>query len=773
MSEFGEGDSRRPFLVNGERLGSEIEGVQAGGGDKFHPRTAEEAREHLLPQISSAVIAAQSLPDRLRADRVYIEAELLPNYLAASYYPEALFNRIDAVPVGSRIATGELRTATKSAESPTRRLILAISPAGLATLNTLAATGGRGTSERQAIEEFKKLESIGLSSASGREVAPDGEMHPWEAVLHPRELVNGAQVPLGPQSMRKWYDLVREFGGTARDDLTRVVGGLTFSPVVAPSEVLDELRRFNPLRAIRPMPQFRPFPSSGPRAAPSAVSAPPSTTPLATSHRVAVFDCGLDGGPHSSFFPVGPQDLTGEPVDPDGQMHGTGVAGAAMYGLLWPGDVAAPAPLPVEHFRIHPPDDPHDFNVYSVLDQVIATVTGGDFTLVNLSYGPDVCVEDDVEPDRWTSELDQLAYEKNVLFVVAAGNNGEVTVVAGADRVQAPSDMANGLAVGSCTAASPDRPWERAPYSAVGPGRPGNRVQPAVVQFGGIDTAPFPVLTTSGQLLSNCGTSFAAPLVVHALSELAVSLGSEADPNSLRALAVHFAEPHRAFRQKVAEVGHGRARLSLLGALDCEPQEVHVLYRDTIERGQVLSYKLPVPPGCTDRVAMKITCSYFSPVEPAEASEYTRASLGMTLRPNQFVYGFTDPTTSKSQPLDLRTAEAHARVAAGDKISAAPVAKMMNRLEVANEAKQREAGKWETVRSQVIGFKGPDLDGAILELSYLARRAGALDNDPPELSFAMVVSIQERNSADFYDRARAEFDVLTPVASSVSATVAT
>ena len=64
MSELGEGDPRRPFLVNGERLGSEIEGVQAGGGDKFHPRTAEEAREHLLPQISSAVIAAPWLKSK-------------------------------------------------------------------------------------------------------------------------------------------------------------------------------------------------------------------------------------------------------------------------------------------------------------------------------------------------------------------------------------------------------------------------------------------------------------------------------------------------------------------------------------------------------------------------------------------------------------------------------------------------------------------------------------------------------------------------------------
>jgi hypothetical protein len=773
MSELGDAGQRRPLLVNGERLGSEIEAVQAGGGEKFHPRTADEARQHLLPQISVAVATAQALPDRLRAERLYVEAELLPNYLAASYYPEALFNRIDALPVGSRIATGELRTAARSAESPTRRLILAISPAGLARLNALAATGGQGTSERQAAEDFKKLESITLSTASGRELAPDGEMHPWEAVLHPRELINGSQVPLGAEAMRKWYDLVREFGGRAREDLTRVVGGLTFSPVAAPAEVLEELRRFNPLRAIRPMPQFRPFPASGPRAVPAGVVAPPSTTPSATSHRVAVFDCGLDGGPHSAFFPAPPQELTGQPVDPDGQMHGTGVAGAAMYGLLWPGDIAAPPPLPVDHFRIHPPDDPHDFNVYSVLDQIVATVAGGDFTLVNLSYGPDVCVEDDVEPDRWTSELDQLAYEKNVLFVVAAGNNGEMTAIAGADRVQAPSDMANGLAVGSCSAAPPDKPWERAPYSAVGPGRPGNQVQPAVVQFGGIETAPFPVLTASGQLLSNCGTSFAAPLVVHALSELAVSLHSEADPNSLRAIAVHFAEPHRAFRQKVAEVGHGRARLSLLGALDCEPNEVHVLYRDTIERGQVLSYKLPIPSGCTDKVAMKITCSYFSPVEPAEASEYTRASLGMTLRPNQFVYGFTDPTTSKSQPLDLRTPEAHARIAAGDKISAAPVAKLMSRLEVANEAKQREAGKWETVRSHGLGFRGEDLDGPVLELSYLARRAGALDNDPPDLSFAMVVSIRERDSTDLYDRARAEFHVLNPVTVDVSSTVTT
>lgn len=79
---------RRPLLVNGERLRVDVTPSRAGGGDKFEPQSVGTARSTLLPMIRIAQAGGRALPSALRADgRLYIEARLLPNYLAASYFP--------------------------------------------------------------------------------------------------------------------------------------------------------------------------------------------------------------------------------------------------------------------------------------------------------------------------------------------------------------------------------------------------------------------------------------------------------------------------------------------------------------------------------------------------------------------------------------------------------------------------------------------------------------------------------------------------------------
>ena len=114
-----------------------------------------------------------------------------------------------------------------------------------------------------------------------------------------------------------------------------------------------------------------------------------------------------------------------------------------------------------------------------MLDRIKEEVEQKGHRIVNLSLGPTLAVEEDMEPNRWTSELDHLAWERDVLFVVAAGNDGEADRATGLHRVQVPADMANGMAVGACDAPSPDAPWARAPYSSMGPGRHGSRVHQA------------------------------------------------------------------------------------------------------------------------------------------------------------------------------------------------------------------------------------------------------------------------------------------------------
>lgn len=766
----GRPNRERPLLIHGEALRVDVNAPRVGGGDKYEPRTPEEARAILLPQIRSVIAETQALDQGLRAtDRLYVEARLLPNYIAASEFPASLLSQIGATPVGSRADRATYETRNQEREAGARRLILAVDDTGLDNLAALIESGGRGRTEQQAFAEIRKLDEVALPSPERiilGSVEATTEATTWEAVLNPVTFFGQEPVPLDQETLEKWFTLVDQVGGVFYRDFVRRVGGLTFTPVKIAPEMRIEVARFNPLRAIRPMPGIRPLPAVGLRGVNRALP-PRNFAPVASSHKVAVFDGGIGtNGRPSPFFPMPALDLTPEPPNPSYLAHGTGVTGAAMYGLVHPGDTAGSPPLPVDSFRVVPaPNVPYDLEAYWILDQIKEAVVQGEYRIVNLSLGPSLAVEDQMEPNRWTCELDQLAWENDVLFVVAAGNDGAADQSLGLHRVQVPADMANGLAVGSCDVPSPEIPWTRAEYSSMGPGRQGNRIQPVGVQFGGVPGREFPLLAADGTFLESTGTSFAAPLVTHALAELATRL-RDPHPSVLRAFAVHFAERPRHYIKLQNEVGHGRLPLSFEDDLVCDPGELQVLYSDEITRGQILGYQIPVPTGNTGPLEVRITLAYASPVEPTQPTEYTRASLDLTFRPNQQLYRFTPPKGDKDKPVDLDIASdaAYSLLTNGWTQSQVPVAKSLGANGRLSENLLRGYGKWETIRSARTSLRSGEANAPQLEISYLGRRGGGLDASPPAVPFALLIGVRDTSGAtDLYDRARAQFAALKPI----------
>ncbi len=766
------GRTARRLLLNGEALRFEVEPAPTGGGPKYNPFSPEEAREWLLPQIRSTRADIAALPSFLRAaDRVYVEAKLLPNYLAPTYYPEALLGFIGATPVGSRADTGLLRTASRQQLSGTRRLILAIDEPSLSRLEQLVDAHDAGRSAQQAFEQIRRFEELAPPAVNTVLRSPptahagNDEASVWEAVLHPRAVRSGEPLPIDEATLDLWTALVESSGGTVHRDYVRRVGGLTFMPVRATALQALGLARFNPLRVLRPMPAIRPRPRFGLRSA-TAVLPPAVPEPVADVTTVAVFDGGVHDPDRRGLFPLPVIDLTPESVDPEDVQHGTGVTGAVLYGLLRSGDQAGQPPLPVESFRVTPaPYVPGDLDGYWILDRIRETLQDGKHRLVNLSLGPTMAVEDDMEPNRWTAELDQLAWERDIVFVVAAGNDGNQDQATGLHRVQVPADMANAVSVGACDVAAPNTPWARAPYSSMGPGRPGGRTQPLGVQFGGVDDRMFDVLRADGTFLEATGTSFAAPIVTHALADLTTRL-PRVNSCILRAFAVHFAERHRAFKARRDEFGFGRLPLSFADALNSTADEVHVLFVDQIGRGDVLGYHLPLPAAFAGAAKMSVTLAYASPVEPSQPTEYTSASLELTLRPHRNMFRFSPPAGSADEPrvVDLTSAEARDLLTQGWRNGQEPVTKTLSSSATLNEADLRDAGKWETLRHHRIGFAAGEIDGARLELRYLARRAGALDGSPTEVPFAILVSVSDPSkNGTLYDDVTAQFAALRPV----------
>jgi hypothetical protein len=745
----------------------------AGFGPKFHPWTADEARTALRPQIVALESAFRDLAPALRGDRLVVEATVVPNYIAASYFPQRLFDEADLVVLGSRPVRAPYRTeGGEERQQLTKTLIVGATFQSLTRLDQLASEDQPTRREARLQEDFRPLQDLHL--AADTEVVRDAPeaTELYEAVLHPEWNAHRREVgPASSATFDKWVTFIESLGGHVVDRYRRAVGGLTFVPIVLDHSQILQAAAFNPLRVLRPMPKMRPLPPTPLRSAgrPAAIPSPEPTP--SSNERVAVFDGGWDRSCHLTAPFTTIHDLTPEPEHAESVEHGSLVTAATLFGNV---DATLPLPRPafyVDHYRVLPvPPAEQDLDLNWVLDRIVETVRSSGHRLVNLSLGPYLPV-DDAEPHRWTSELDQLAVEREVLFVVAVGNNGDGDPAAGLNRVQVPGDMANGLAVGACTDGQADG-WTRAPYSAVGPGRQGARVKPTGVAFGGDGAAnPYIGVGAGGDWYEAHGTSFAAPLVTHSVGVLLPEVstrGSSVD--FLRAMAVHFAEPTEL---PVEEVGHGRFRSDLTESLDCAPESVTVLYRDTLRRGEVVGFPIPMPDDVAGNVGLRWTLAITSPVDPADAAEYTLAGVELQFRPHARNIIFTAPDNSGTVVvnIDRDVARATALLREGYRPGENAATRAGRRVRV-SEFSRRDEGKWETLIHARDRLRAPSLLRPRLDLSYFARSRGLLvDASAPDLDVTMIVSIDARPGSDVYDRVRALYPVLTPVAVPIQARI--
>lgn len=763
---------RRPVLAGGELLAEDLERV-GGGGAPYHPQSFERTVALLTPQIEALRSATSDLPIEMRGERIVFEAKVLPNYLANSHFPKELFAEANLVPVGTRGSVGDYRTRTRDPESrSTKTYLVAGNERSIETVDELLhGEVPNRPAARKAREFLRQFDLIRLPPSEETVRVPaelSEEQITFEAVIHPS--IN-AQGRLSEDEWRsvlgKWRDLVRSLGGELAEDYIRTIKDLTFTPVRLPRDAVDAVGEFNPLRAIRPMPSVRPAPGGPFRVVATAEPGPeppPDDAPR-SSTRVAVFDGGVDDQIASLAPFVRYTDLTGQPANADAVAHGTLVTSTLLYGTI---DGAAPLLTPdvsVDHFRVFPvPPGQMDLDLYWILDRISEQVVGGTHRIINLSLGPDHCVDDDEEPHAWTARLDELAEQHDVLFISAVGNNGELDSAIGADRVQAPADMVNGIGVGACTAAPPSSPWARAPYSAVGPGRPGCRVQPIGVAFGGVDGQALRGLIPGNVIGEACGTSFAAPTAAHALSSLAAAIGSVGeDPQVLRAFAVHFAEaPDPAAYE---QVGYGRLPARFDGLLECGPNQAIVVYRDTINRGQALALPFPVPePEVRGRmVRLRWTIAFAAPTDPKDPVDYTQAGLEVAFRPHAETRDFRHPDTGESKTVNVRTHSSTATrlLRDGFDLSALPKARPAERARHETE-RRRDEGKWETIMSFGARKRARSLMRPQATLVYLAREEGSLASAPP-LEFTMILSIEAPRDVELYDAVRSRYQVLSPL----------
>lgn len=392
------------------------------------------------------------------------------------------------------------------------------------------------------------------------------------------------------------------------------------------------------------------------------VDAPSETAPV-----ICVVDSGvLEGHPllepaivseKSRSFPtsLGPP-VPAPPVDQAG--HGTQVTGVALYG-----DVAASAiakkftpTLRIINARMLDDNNELDPERMPLLREVVEHVRD-DCRVLNLSFGLE---HHQGFLSLHAAELDALAREFGVLFVVSSGNVhprerfGEAIpnpaypefLVNDGWKVRSPAEALNVLTVGGITSDGDPHP-PRGHHQPIAPKRSPSPfacsggikgvLKPELVELAGnlafdavskrwIDNDPgLRIATTNpkfatGSLLGfTYGTSLAAPRVAH-LAALILERYPHASPNLLRALLVQSGshpegvgdwKPQQAMRL----CGFGVP--SLDRALYCRPQRVTLYHEGSIDPDDVQLFQVPVPKEFAKtrgRKTITVTIAYDPPV---------------------------------------------------------------------------------------------------------------------------------------------------------------
>lgn len=774
----------RPPLGGGEAYAHEIAFPKSQSpAEPFW--TFESVADVVRPQIEELRARAEQLSaEQLGSEpRVIVKAATLPNFLAASHYPEDFFRATGLLPVGSRSSTGTRRLpkASDEPDQPAKTFLLSADTEALGRLQGVYESPMDFESARADALKFSGFSLEGfedvLKMGTG-ELPPEVEdQFSFEAILHPQLISPGEVDPVAGQRVREEFDgYVESLGGAVNSEFARFEGNMWYLPVLLPREpaVLGAVASFTQLRVLRPTPTFRGLRSRGEaigEVEPLIDGLPP------VERRIALFDGGVDVEGLGLGNWVTEHHLTDRPRLTAHHEHGVGVTSAALFGSL-DSDCDPPSPhTPVDHFRIWPLPRglSMDAELPWVLEQIEAIVALGQHKIFVITLAPGLTAEDS-EPHLWTATLDRLAFDNDVLFVVAAGNEGELAD--GLNRILVPADLINGLSVGSCSSESGLA--VRDSYSCVGPGRPGAMTAPTGVQFGGnLDARAFAALEPDGDVGTCEGTSYSAPLVARGCAELDALLDGTSSANLLRTLAVHRAERPSEKQAKEEgsssrEVGYGRLPASYLASFEHRPNEVTIVYDGLVRRKPMLAVEIPVPEDIylsePNRLfTMRWTLGFFARVEPSNPVDYSSAGIKVVFRPHRAKFKYTNKKGESFGPIDVEK-EPGVGIVFEEEHDAkrAEYADTAEQSGVAPEVIQRQYhGKWEGVARMDKRMQGKSLLDPRLDFHMLTREAGGLLKEADSLRYALAVSVIAPTGVDLYERTVAEAELLTPLTTSI------
>ncbi len=762
-------DSPRLILAKGEEYVEPTEKGHGGNSPTF-PRTFDEARDRLYQNVSQTLEKLAALPD---TDRVKNESTVCvrmnPSFTAKSYDPIILSaGNSPFREVGSRVFRQKIAGTPESAKTKkaiddghefinSRLVFLQGEEEGFQKLlSRLERSTGAHTKKFK--ETIQAIEQINLltpeEKLAGFETDTEWSEGRVELVLHPSHYGDDAQRHFLSELFSDFNESFERLRMKSYDD------GPTFVSCRLKRDLLNHLANTNPLRSARPM-EIGNLPTI--REASGFTMPPPSSASAKSTIKVGLFDGGIDEThPHLIGHATEDQALSIQtPKDSSCISHGSGVAGALLYGPLhlFSPDEELPAPsVAVESFRVLPLSDPNDQDLYECIDIIEKVVPlRPEIKFFNVSLGPRGPILDD-SISRFTFALDRLAHQYEVGFCVAVGNDGKH----GSDygRIQSPSDMVNGLGIG----AHSFKNGEIIPttYSCVGPGREAAKAKPDVVAFGGCDQTPFQLLSLDhGEKAMSLGTSFSTPLISSLGAQLTGAI-TEGNPLLSRTLLVHTADHQKTSYD--TQVGHGIAATQLDQIVSCTQDEVTIIYQGKIKTKNAvkLPFRLPVEVLTSGKVEMTWTIGISPKTKGNHPFDYTDVCIEDTFHPHSQKFNFNPPKgTPSSQKKKLNLIDDKELISKleskGWKRSAQPLPDS-NGNRYNDESALRSNFKWEPIVRRSLRKMASSVHEPFVVLKATPR------GDQDEIvSYCAVVTLKPTQDIDLYSRVLQHSQALQPV----------
>jgi serine protease AprX len=634
------------LLVNSRKQDHQQRVIGSFGEPKEIVDVTPEFRKKLTSRIDLIADKLQSNFQKYPNIPAVITLRLHTDAMAKTHRPMMLLDRVDMLPIGTRRMGELLLPATANSLLQLSKVIreneAKVIRANISTIDELALYGP---------DDVLRLSIDGVSVEKAR-----SSLSKWINDRKPLilERFTSSNRETDAAIHAELDERLRELKVEVDDMTLRSSGGATRIVFLRSLETALQLAGFPAIRSLHPVDEFSPievrpqmFAMIG--QAPSGILPPPAIDlPI-----VGVIDSGIRKNDkalkawvtHHSTYVLAPE---------TDNLHGTFVAGLIAGSRRLNGNDPLFPSVQARVFDLAALASSKPGTTFDeMFERINETVRQHpEVKIWNCSFGSNSPCHA-YEFGQLSHELDALADDRGVLFVIAAGNYETTPLRAwpptsdlgGQDRISQPAESVRALTVGSVAHVTAlVNPGEPSPFSRRGPG-PSKTPKPDLTHRGGncnshgqFSGSGVRSLLPGGDIGESVGTSFSTPIISAIAANVWQALektGTAPRPDIVKALLIHAAALSAPIKRSADDrnyYGFGVPE-SVMDTLFCTQDSFTVMFDIELFDG-IFWEKTPFPipaclhPGGTHlRAEVIMTLAYSPPLDARHGAEYIRANI--------------------------------------------------------------------------------------------------------------------------------------------------